>query len=172
MSIYLNRYRAALLVGRSTQEAFMGQAIPSTHPQVVLRSSYRQLRALLATALVLVAGLSVALVIVADDDQSITTSAKPGQSIEYGNFSPQTGRPLANVAKPDVPKAQSLDYGRFNPQTGRPLGTVATPDVATPSVAKPDESKIAAEIWRAQQAREQGPGGPDESSVAAAIAGR
>jgi hypothetical protein len=126
----------------------MGQAIPSQHPAVVLRSTYRHLQALLATALVIVIGLSVAVVILANDEENGITTAATAQPI------------------------QSIEYGNFNPQTGRPLANVATPDVAAPDVAKPDESKVAAAIWRAQQARDQsGPGGPDESSVAASIAG-
>jgi hypothetical protein len=124
----------------------MGQAIPRQHSEVVLRSHFRQLRALLALALVVVAALSAAVVFVATDDETtstVTSSANPGQSIEYGGF---------------------------NPQTGRPLGTAATSNIPKTDVAKPDESKIAAAIWRAQQGdARSGPGGPDESSVAAAI---
>jgi hypothetical protein len=85
----------------TTQEAVMGQAIPRQHPAVVLRSHYRQLRALLAIALVVVVGLVVGLMIVATDDESISTKATPVQSIEYGGFNPLTGSPDANVATPD-----------------------------------------------------------------------
>jgi hypothetical protein len=46
----------------------MGQAIPRQHPAVVLRSHFNQLRALLAVALVAVVGLTVAVVILATDD--------------------------------------------------------------------------------------------------------
>jgi hypothetical protein len=80
----------------------MGQAIPRQHPAVVLRSHYRQLRALLALALIVLVGLAVALVMVANDDERTTTStANPVQSIEYGSFNPATGQPMANDVTPD-----------------------------------------------------------------------
>ena len=55
----------------------MGKAVPSSHhPAVVLRSHYNALRALLAVAMVAVVGLTVAVVIVArEDDQAGDVSA-------------------------------------------------------------------------------------------------
>jgi hypothetical protein len=53
------------------------QTVPTRHPAVVLRSHYRHLRALLAIAMVAVVGLSVAVVILADDDATGTRSATP-----------------------------------------------------------------------------------------------
>ena len=50
----------------------MGKAIPAQHPAVVLRSHYKQLRALLATAMIAVLGLTVAVVILATDDDADT----------------------------------------------------------------------------------------------------
>ena len=140
----------------------MGQAIPRQHPAVVLRSHYRQLRALLALALVVLVGLGVALVIVANDDESTTAAslAKPGHPIAYGDFNPLTGRPMANGASPDIAANPPIAYGDFNPLTGRPMANGATPD----------ESGIAAAISGAQPAGEQsGPGGPDEANVASSI---
>jgi hypothetical protein len=55
----------------------MPQTVPAQHPAVVLRSNYRHLRALLAIAMVAVVGLSVAVVILADDDATGTRSATP-----------------------------------------------------------------------------------------------
>jgi hypothetical protein len=55
----------------------MPQTVPSQHPAVVLRSHYRHLRTLLAIAMVAVVGLSVAVVILADDDPTGTRSATP-----------------------------------------------------------------------------------------------
>jgi hypothetical protein len=46
----------------------MPQTVPTQHPAVVLRSHYRQLRALLAVALIAVAGLSVSVVVLATDN--------------------------------------------------------------------------------------------------------
>ena len=138
----------------------MGQAIPNQHPAVVLRSQYRQLRTLLALALVVLAGLSVALVIVANEDESTTAVTLPtaGEPIEYGNFNPQTGRPMAEVATPDIAANPAIEYGGFNPQTGRPMANGATPD----------ESSIAAAVSGTPQAGDQ-TGGPDEAKVASSI---
>jgi hypothetical protein len=62
----------------------------------VLRSQFDQLRALLAVALIAVAGLTVAVVILANDhDQAASTSsAKPIESINHGDskyLNPSTG---------------------------------------------------------------------------------
>jgi len=46
----------------------MSHTVPTQHPAVVLRSHYRQVCALLAVAMFAVVGLSVAVVLVADDD--------------------------------------------------------------------------------------------------------
>src|SRR5919106_4763321 len=51
----------------------MGQAIPRQHPAVVLRSHFNQLRALLAVALIALVGLTVAVVILATDDDVNTS---------------------------------------------------------------------------------------------------
>ena len=139
----------------------MGQAIPRQHPAVVLRPNYRKLRALLALTLVVLVGLSAALVLVANDDDSTATSfASPGQPIEYGDFSPQTGRPMVDVARPNLAANPPIEYGEFSPQTGRPMANGATLD----------ESNVAAAISGPQQAGDEtGSGGPDEANVAAAI---
>ena len=57
----------------------MGKAIPSQHPAVVLRSRYRQLRALLAIAMIAVVGLTAAVVILATNDDRDTTAASATQ---------------------------------------------------------------------------------------------
>jgi hypothetical protein len=80
----------------------MGQVVPSQNPAVVLRSHFNQLRALLAVALIAVIGLTVAVVVVANDENqpSTASSAAPTGHINYGGFSPATGRPYS------VPLAQ------------------------------------------------------------------
>ena len=57
----------------------MGKAIPTQHPAVVLRSQHRQLRALLAVAMIAVVGLSAAVVILAtrDDREAVAGPATP-----------------------------------------------------------------------------------------------
>ena len=59
----------------------MGHAIPQQHPAVVLRSHYAHVRNLLAIAMVAVVGLSGAVVILANDqdDVSTTTAARPAE---------------------------------------------------------------------------------------------
>jgi hypothetical protein len=78
-----------------TQEAVMGKAIPTQHPAVVLRSHFRHVRALLAIAMIAVVGLTVAVVILANDTDEVaeTSTAKPIESLNYGGFNPSTGRP-------------------------------------------------------------------------------
>jgi hypothetical protein len=159
-------YRAAADAVRSRQEAVMDETLTRHYPVVVPRSSFRQLRALLALALVLVACLSVAVVILANNDEAGTTATPyKFEPIAYGGFNPATGSPLASTAR----------------QTGGPeeSGVAAAiapkPVPVKPNVATPDESKVAASIARAQLAKQGQPApqsGPDESSVAAAIAGR
>jgi hypothetical protein len=57
----------------------MGKAIPTQHPAVVLRSHYRQLRALLAVAMIAVVGLTGAVVILATDDDGGTSAGSASQ---------------------------------------------------------------------------------------------
>ncbi len=57
----------------------MGKAIPTQHPAVVLRSHYVQLRALLATAMIAVLGLTAAVVILATDDDRATSAGSVTQ---------------------------------------------------------------------------------------------
>jgi hypothetical protein len=49
----------------------MSQTLSTQHPAVVLRSRYRQLRALLAVAMIAVVGLTVAVVVLATQDDRI-----------------------------------------------------------------------------------------------------
>jgi hypothetical protein len=57
----------------------MGQAIPNQHPAVVLRSHYKQLRALLAVAMIAVVGLTAAVVILATNDDRDTSAGSATQ---------------------------------------------------------------------------------------------
>jgi type II secretory pathway pseudopilin PulG len=61
----------------TTQEAVMGQVIPRQHPAVVLKSHYKALRALLAVALVAIVALATTVVILANDDNGVTSSTQP-----------------------------------------------------------------------------------------------
>jgi hypothetical protein len=68
--------------GTKQQEEVMGKAVPEQHPAVVLRSHYNHLRALLIAALIAVLGLAGAVVIVANDDDTVVSTSTP--AIEYG----------------------------------------------------------------------------------------
>jgi hypothetical protein len=125
----------------------MGQAIPRQHPAVVLRSHYRQLKALLAITMIAVVGLSVAVAILATNDESSTGTTSV--------------RPIGE---------------RTSVQSIRPEETaVAAAIVQTPEVARPDESKVAVSIARGRQVQAPSqaptPSQHDESDVAAAISG-
>ena len=54
----------------------MGQPIPAQHPSVVLRSHFKLVRGLLAIAMVAVLALSAAVVILANDDDQVSTATK------------------------------------------------------------------------------------------------
>jgi hypothetical protein len=85
------------------QEAVMGQAIPRQHPAVVLRSHYNHLRALLAVAMIAVVGLTVAVVILANDNDQVsgTSVTRPIESLNYGDFNPAAGRPDSTSTRYD-----------------------------------------------------------------------
>jgi hypothetical protein len=62
------------------QEAVMGQPFPTQHPAVVLRSHFKLVQALLAIAMAAVVALSVAIVIVANDDEAGSGSIAAGSA--------------------------------------------------------------------------------------------
>jgi hypothetical protein len=67
----------------------MSQTLPSQHPAVVLRTHYRNLRALLVVALIAVIGLSVAVVILATEDSAGTRSVTPVSAPAEQNVGPR-----------------------------------------------------------------------------------
>ena len=93
----------------------MGQAIPSQHPAVVLRSHYTHLRVLLAIALFAVVGLTVAVVILVGDDgpgtsatpAAATRSESPGTVLVV----PPRGAPGAYLRVAPPPTGQRYDGG-------------------------------------------------------------
>ena len=118
----------------------MGKAIPSQHhPAVVLRSHSRAVRALLAVAMITVVALTAALVIVANDDDTATTSASPTGQIDYGGFNPTTGRP-DSAPLPQRDAQAPSDTTRFDggPEEGsrgiqQPSAASAAPVYVNPS---------------------------------------
>src|SRR5918995_5837874 len=159
--------RASRRGGGPSQEAVMGQAIPRQHPAVVLRSHFNQLRALLAIALVAVAGLTTAVVILANDSNEVssTSSAKPIESINYGSgvVNPSTGYPSATI-RPDSPGTR-YDGG---PEEGTrgvvPAGTPSVdPSTGTRYDGGPEEGTRGLGLGGALGARYDG--GPEEGSA-------
>ena len=82
----------------------MGKAVPEQHPAVVLRSHYNHLRALLIAALIAVLGLAGAVVIVANDDDTIVSTSTP--ALENG---------ASGLADGPAPPAQAGRRGRHGP---------------------------------------------------------
>jgi hypothetical protein len=138
----------------------MGQAIPSQHPAVVLRSHYNHMRALLAVAMIALVGLTAAVVILAADSDEVsgTSSATPIESINYGSGSvnPSTGYPSATI-RPDSPGTR-YDGG---PEEGTADVSTSQPRV-TQSQAFPG---LAHEANAAQADERRYDGGPEEGTA-------
>ena len=94
----------------------MGQAIPTQHPAVVLRSHYTHLRILLAIAMIAVVGLTVAVVILAGHDGA-RTSATPAAGTHSESAGavlvvpPPREAPGANLRVAPPPTGQRYDGG-------------------------------------------------------------
>ena len=58
----------------------MSNTVQVQHPAVVLRSSYQHLRALLAIAAIAIAGLTVAVVVLALNTSGTTTTSSPAHA--------------------------------------------------------------------------------------------
>jgi hypothetical protein len=107
----------------------MGEAIPRQHPAVVLRSHFNQLRALLAVALIAVAGLTVAVVILATDDEAGTGSATVSAPAQAGTTrydgGPEEGtRGVVPARQPNVDARPGVRYDG-GPEEGRADVTAA-----------------------------------------------
>jgi hypothetical protein len=66
----------------------MAQAVPTQHPEVVLRSHYKLVRALLAVSMIAVVGLTTAVVILAVSDDRATIA---GSATELSTPAPADG---------------------------------------------------------------------------------
>jgi hypothetical protein len=87
----------------------VGTAIPAQHRAVVLRSHYKQLRALLATAMIAVGGLTAAVVILAtNDDRDISASSATQVSARGPTGSTRyDGGPTRAAAASSAPRTQA-----------------------------------------------------------------
>ena len=121
----------------------MGQAVTRQQPAVVLRSQFNQLRALLAIVAIAVAGLTVAVVILANDSDEVssTSSARPIESINYGEFNPATGRPESAPLPRESPLQSRIDGTRSD--GGPDEGTRGILRRSAPSTFDPNSIKEA-----------------------------
>jgi hypothetical protein len=122
----------------------MGQAVPRQQPAVVLRSQFNQLRALLAIVAIAVAGLTVAVVILANDSDEVSSTGATGSaaSIRYGEFNPATGRPeSAPLPQRESPLQSRLDGTRSD--GGPDEGTRGILQRSAPSTFDPNSIKEA-----------------------------
>jgi hypothetical protein len=94
----------------------MGQAIPSQHPAVVLRSHYTHLRTLLAVAMIAVIGLSVAVVILATSHRGTTPATTARSTTSPTHLVPaharaHRGAPVPELRAAPLPRGQRYDGG-------------------------------------------------------------
>lgn len=100
----------------------MSHQISPQHPAVVLRAHYTQVRTLLAIAMIAVVGLTVAVVILATNDN--------------GGTSASSARPLS--APTQVPTVPRFDTGRADEGTRGPLVPPSAPS-ALFDAGRPEE---------------------------------
>jgi hypothetical protein len=116
----------------------MGKTIAAQHPAVVLRSHYKQLRALLATAMIAVVGLSAAVVILATNDDQDTSAGTatpvsapgPAGDTRYDG-GPEEGSRGVAPAQPPLTREQAFP--------GLPRGTTGAPADGRRYDGGPDE---------------------------------
>jgi hypothetical protein len=131
----------------------MSTAVPSQHPAVVLRSQYNHLRALLAFMLIAMVGLSVALILVADEEAPVVQS---------------------QAAPVDVPGVHAhplqQDSGvRYDGGPEEGTAAIAVPRAEIPTVAPPASSIAAGSAQAYEELRQADTGtrydgGPEEGT--------
>ena len=105
----------------------MSHTVPSQHPAVVLRSSYQHLRALLAIAVAVILGLTVAVVVLATSPNHVNLARPTTQSATQAN-------PLAEAGA-------RLDHsGRMANVTQASNRLANYPDAPPPSASTPQPS--------------------------------
>ena len=141
----------------------MGKAVPEQHPAVVLRSHYNHLRALLIAALIAVLGLAGAVVIVANDDDTVVSTSTP--AIESGSTADSAPLPQRRLdGAIDTAPAPRYDGG---PNEGSADIAPSTNAPARPNQAQafPGQSQQADGIGQSQAGAARYDGGPNEGSA-------
>jgi hypothetical protein len=105
----------------------MNHTVPTQHPAVVLRSNYQHLRALLAIAVAVVLGLTVAVVVLATRSNHVTLASPTIHSATQANAAAETGARLDHSGR-----------GATITQTTDRLANY--PDAPPPSTSKPQPS--------------------------------
>ena len=132
----------------------MSNSVPATHPAVVLRSQYRNLRSLAAVLAVAVAGLTTAVVIQAvDEDKPVSTTATSVHPVQLSD--PLEGRtqPLTSQftrsyptlddtfqSQAEMPRPQS------KPDESKVAAAIGSSSTSTGAISRPDEAKLAAAL--------------------------
>jgi hypothetical protein len=106
----------------------MGQAIPRQNAAVVVRSHFNQLRALLATALVAVVGLTFAVVMLANDSDKVRTTSSAVTAESAGSARPGIFRRPGSETEFRGSKA----YADGTPSFSRPGSETDPPGSALP----------------------------------------
>jgi hypothetical protein len=105
----------------------MSHTVPSQHPAVVLRSNYQRLRTLLAIAVAVIVGLTVAVVVLATSSNRVTLATSTTQPVTRSNLSAETGA--------------KLDHSGRNATVTQSTDRLANyPDAPPPSASTPQQS--------------------------------
>jgi hypothetical protein len=112
----------------------MSYTVPSQHPAVVLRSSYQHLRALLAIAIAIIFGLTIAVVVLATSGNHTTLATPTTASATVANPSAEIGARLDHSGRnPTVPQPSVSTY----PDAPPPIVSTTQPTVSSYADAPP-----------------------------------
>jgi hypothetical protein len=137
----------------------MGQPIPAQHPSVVLRSHFKLVRGLLAIAMAAVLALAAVVVILANDEDEISSTTKATPAVQAQN-APGTrydGGPDEGTRGATSVQPQAIPGTRYD---GGPEEGTRSVSPAPSSIAAGSES--AYESLRSSGTRYDG--GPEEGS--------
>lgn len=100
----------------------MSNTIPTQHPAVVLRSSYRQVRTLLALAALVIVGLTTAVAVLAISTAGSKTVVPPAHraaAVLHANAAPAvTANPDQLGPQPPAPRASTPPSGAIDSYPG------------------------------------------------------
>jgi hypothetical protein len=120
----------------------MSHTVPSQHPAVVLRSSYQHLRVLLAIAVAVILGLTVAVVVLATSSNRVTLAGAATQPASQANPSAETGAKLDHSGRAATATERLANYPDAPPSSASaPQPSVRYyPDAPPSSASAPQPS--------------------------------